>query len=131
MSHVPTNHSALTPYLHLEGAAQFMGFAREAFGAEVLLEHAEGGTLVHGELLIEGCALEVSEARAEWAPTRSALHLYVRDCDGAHERALAAGATETFPPADQAYGERSSGVRDRWGNDWFIGTVTDMATRTG
>jgi PhnB protein len=131
MSHIPTRHSALTPYLHLEGATEFMTFAKEAFGAEVLMEHVEGDVLVHGELVIEGCALEVSEARTDWRPTRSAMHLYVRDCEVAHARALAAGVKETFPPTDQPYGERGSGVRDRWGNDWFIGTVTDMATRTG
>ena len=95
------------------------------------MNHVEGGLLAHGEVVIEGCVLELSEARAEWPPTRSALHLYVPDCDAAHTRALAAGASEVHPPMDQPYGERSSAVRDRWGTHWFLATVTDMAARTG
>ncbi|MGE3852631.1 MAG: VOC family protein [Planctomycetota bacterium] len=129
--HVPTGFSALTPYLQLEGAAGFISFAQAAFGATIRMKHADGDTLIHGEVVIEGCVLELSEARPEWPATRSALHLYVPDCDAAHARAVAAGAAEVHAPMDQPYGERSSAVRDRWGNDWFIATVTDMNARTG
>jgi PhnB protein len=129
--HIPTGFAALTPYLQLKDAAGFVSFAQAAFGATVRMSVSDGDTLVHGELVIQGCVLELSEARPEWPATRSALHVYVADCDDVHARATAAGATQLHPPTDQPYGERSGAVRDPWGNDWYIATVTDMTIRTG
>jgi len=45
---------------------------------------------------------------------------YVPDADAAYARALAAGATSLFPPADQPYGDRCGGVEDAWGHRWYI-----------
>ena len=50
------------------------------------------------------------------------LHLYVPDTDALYRSALAAGATSIREPADQFYGDRSAGVRDLWGNQWWIAT---------
>ena len=50
------------------------------------------------------------------------MYLYVEDTDAAYQRGLAAGATSLQEPADQFYGDRSAGIRDRFGNQWFIGT---------
>ncbi len=127
---IPTGFQGLTPYLQLQDAHAFLDFAQRAFGAEVRMQHVEEGVLVHGELAIGGCVLELSEAREDYPATRCALHLYVPECDEVWAQALAAGATELHPPADMPYGERSGGVRDRWGNDWYIATVTDMELRT-
>jgi PhnB protein len=46
----------------------------------------------------------------------------VPDVDRVYERALAAGAESISPPRDLPYGDRSSGVRDPWGNHWWIAT---------
>ena len=54
-----------------------------------------------------------------------------RAADAAHRRALEAGAEESYPVADHDYGERSGGLRDRWGNSWFLATVTDPVRRSG
>ena len=130
MHHVPNGFHAVTPYLILVDAGAFLRFAEAAFGARVLYEgRSPEGTLQHGELQIEGSVLELSEARPEWPPTRAALHVFVRDVDAAHARAVAVGAAVTHAPVDQPYGERSSAVRDRWGNDWFLATQTDAAAR--
>lgn len=129
-SHIPPGFSALTPYLHLEAPAEFIAFAQNAFGATVRMDHRQEGTVVHAELVIEGCTIELSAARPDWPKTRSAFHLYVSDVDAAHAQALQAGADEAHPPTDQEYGERSSAVRDAWGNHWYLATMTDRAVRT-
>jgi uncharacterized glyoxalase superfamily protein PhnB len=51
-----------------------------------------------------------------------AFHVYVRDCDAAYQRALAAGGKSLQEPADQEYGERSASVIDAAGNHWYIAT---------
>jgi uncharacterized glyoxalase superfamily protein PhnB len=50
------------------------------------------------------------------------LHLYVTDVDATYRRAIEAGATSLREPADQFYGDRSGGVRDLCGNQWWIST---------
>jgi uncharacterized glyoxalase superfamily protein PhnB len=32
------------------------------------------------------------------------------------------GATSEGAPVDQSYGDRQGGVKDRWGNIWWLGT---------
>jgi len=45
-----------------------------------------------------------------------------------YEQALRAGAKSLMPPADQPYGDRSAGVTDPFGNQWFIAThIKDVA----
>lgn len=130
MSHVPTGHHALTPFLLVERGQAFIEFTQEAFGADVKMNHSEGGRVVHAEIVIAGCTIELGTPNGEFTGTRSAFHLYVPDADAAYARAVEGGCEPLFPVEDQPYGERSGGVKDPWGNDWYLGTVTDMATRT-
>jgi PhnB protein len=64
----------------------------------------------------------LSEARNEQQPTPSALYLYVDDTDATYQRALQAGAASTMAPTNQFYGDRSAGVKDPSGNQWWIAT---------
>ncbi len=57
-----------------------------------------------------------------FSPFPAKLHLYVKDVDAAHARALRAGAREIRPPTDQSDGDRRSGLRDAWGNEWWFTT---------
>jgi PhnB protein len=50
--------------------------------------------------------------------------LYVRDVDGAYKRALEAGASSLAPPEDRPYQERAAGLKDSFGNIWYIATYT-------
>jgi PhnB protein len=53
---------------------------------------------------------------------RTMLHLYMPDTDAVYKSALDAGAVSIREPADQFYGDRSGGVRDFCGNQWWIAT---------
>jgi PhnB protein len=48
------------------------------------------------------------------------VSLHVDDPDAAAARAIAAGATEMFPVADQPYGLRQGRVVDPFGHHWLI-----------
>lgn len=131
MSHVPPGFAAVTPYLNVADVEAFLRFVEAAFGATVThVTRDADGAVRHAEFSLEGVTVECSEPRAPWPPTRVGLHVFVRDPDAAHARALAAGAEETYPVTDHPYGERSGGVRDRWGNDWYLAAVTDVTKRT-
>jgi len=48
--------------------------------------------------------------------------LYVEDVDARFKQAIAAGATEVRPVADQFYGDRSGIVKDPFGHTWSLAT---------
>jgi PhnB protein len=56
----------------------------------------------------------------EGAP--GSIDVYVPDVDAAYRRALDRGAVSIAAPADKPYHERAAGVRDAFGNVWWIAT---------
>jgi len=58
-------------------------------------------------------------------------YVYVPDVDASHAAALAAGASEVSAPEGKPYGERQSGVRDEYGNIWWIATFDHPASSSG
>jgi uncharacterized glyoxalase superfamily protein PhnB len=66
--------------------------------------------------------LEMGEAHGPYQPMSSVLYVYVPDVDAVYRRALQAGATSISQPADQPYGDRNAGVKDPFGNTWYIAT---------
>jgi PhnB protein len=54
----------------------------------------------------------------------SPIHIliYTEDCDVMFAQAIAAGATEKKPLADQFYGDRSGTIEDPYGLSWTIAT---------
>lgn len=120
----PQGFSSVTPYLHVEGADRLISFLREVFDAEELNRSTdESHRIVHAEIRIGHGIIELSDASENWPAIQSALHVYVRDTDDCYKRALTAGAISLYEPADMPYGERSAGVKDHFGNSWFIATL--------
>jgi uncharacterized glyoxalase superfamily protein PhnB len=59
------------------------------------------------------------------ATTRpNTIYMYVPDVDAAYRRAMAApGAAQSLrEPTDEWYGDRSAGVQDSQGNQWWLAT---------
>ena len=53
-------------------------------------------------------------------PTR--FYLYGPNADASYRRALEAGATSIHEPRDQPFGDRMGGVKDVFGNEWYLAT---------
>jgi uncharacterized glyoxalase superfamily protein PhnB len=121
----PAGFSALTTYLSVKESEQFVIFLKAAFNADREQVYKDDeGRVMHAHIYIDDAILEFAEARPEYPSMPTSFHLYVPDVDATHEQAIAAGATATAEPVDQPYGERSSAVRDAWGNNWYIATYT-------
>jgi PhnB protein len=112
------------PYLHPLRGEPMIAFLKKAFGAEELHGRATSpeGVIHHATLKIGDSHLELGEAQGPYQPMKSMFYLYVPDCDALYRRALAAGATSIMEPADHPYGDRSGGVKDAFGNQWYIAT---------
>jgi PhnB protein len=120
---IPEGLRAVTPYLALENTGRFIQFIKEAFGAQekLVVPSPEGG-IAHAKIAIGDSILEMSDAHGVYKPMPCGLHLYVPDTDAVYEQALRVGAKSIAAPADQPYGDRSAGVVDPFGNQWFIAT---------
>ncbi len=126
---IPDGYHSIQPYLYIRGAAEAIEFYKKAFGAKVTV-HMPGpdGRVAHAELQFGDSVIMM----AEEAPGRGAhspqhyggapfsLAFYVEDCDAVYHRAIAAGAKSLREPADQFYGDRSAGVEDPFGFQWFL-----------
>ena len=116
-------HPTVQPYLHLYGADKMLPFLEQAFSGKVEGVHKwPGGAIAHAAIRIGDGELEIDEAFRANRQTQCHLHLYVPDTDAIYAQALRAGATTIEAPSDKPYGDRSAGVRDAWGNSWFIAT---------
>lgn len=114
---------SVTPYLHPLRAPQVIEFLKKAFGGqEAYRAQSPDGVVHHAQVRIGDSMIGMGEAHGPYHPMPCTLHLYVPDTDSMYERALAAGAESIQAPADQPYGDRSAGVKDPFGNRWFLAT---------
>jgi uncharacterized glyoxalase superfamily protein PhnB len=120
---IPDGHHTVTPYLIVKGAAQLIDFMKQAFAAEEIQRMAQpDGSIMHAEMRVGDSMVMMGEASDQNPPIPAMLHLYVTDADAVYRRALAAGATSVREPVDEFYGDRIGGVKDRFGNQWWIAT---------
>jgi PhnB protein len=112
----------LTSFIKVRGAARYIDFVKQAFGAAELMR-ADGpeGRVQHSIIRMGDSVVAISDVREE-APSPLQLYLYVPDVDAWYDRAVRAGAKPSYPPTDQAYGDRGAGVTDEWGNFWYMAT---------
>lgn len=119
--------STVTPYLVVNDVPGLIDFTARVFGATESLRMTGTGGGLHAEVQIGDSKLMIGGAAPEHAwrgeEMPSAFHLFVPDVDAVFARAVDAGATVLQEPADMPYGERGSGVKDRFGNFWYIATA--------
>ena len=120
---IPEGQQSVTPYLVVRDAASLITFLKQAFDADELIRHARpDGTIMHAQIKIGSSIVMMGEPMGDQKPVPSMLHLYVEAVDEVYQKALDAGATSIMEPTDQFYGDRSGGVIDTHGNQWWIGT---------
>jgi PhnB protein len=104
---------------------------QHALGAEEVSRFPapDGSSIWHAELRIGDSIIFVNDEMPDvhLAPTADApapvtMWLYVRDCDAAFNRAVAAGAKPTMPPADMFWGDRVASIADPYGYLWSFAT---------
>jgi uncharacterized glyoxalase superfamily protein PhnB len=114
----PQKMRAVTPYIVTEGALELIEFLKAGFGAqEMEIFKKPDGTLMHGAVTIGDSVIELGDNRG--VPP-AAFYVFVQDADALYERTLRAGAMSLSTPANHDYGHRSGGVKDPWGNTWYI-----------
>ncbi len=120
---IPDGYHTVTPYLTVADAEAQIDFLKKAFGGEETYRHTDDkGKVGHAEVRVGSSMLMIGQARDQWTPKPVCFYLYVEDVDAVYKRAVAAGGKPMQEPTNQAYGDRSGGVEDSLGNQWWVGT---------
>jgi PhnB protein len=128
---VPDGYQRVTPYLCVDGAADAIEFYKEVFDANERMRMAEpSGRVGHAELELGDSVVMLSDAYPEMnvidpkklGGSPVTISVYVNDVDATFKKALDKGATQTRPPENKFYGDRSGQFTDPWGHNWSVAT---------
>jgi len=126
---IPEGYHSLTPIVSVEGASSLIDFLRQVFDAEEE-ERFTGsdGRIRHAEVRIGDSIIMINDATPEFPAVPAMINVYTEDVDAAYKRALGEGATALRESSEQFYGDRTGGVKDQYGNQWWIAThVEDVS----
>ena len=134
---IPDGYHSVQAYLMIDGVVSAIEFYKKAFGAtELLCMRQKDGSVAHAEIQIGDSRIMMADensamdayAPAHYGGSSVSMMIYTEDCDAMYRSAIAAGATSVREPADQPYGDRSSGVMVPFGYRWWISThIKDMS----
>jgi PhnB protein len=115
---------AVRPYIF--GHNDLPEFVKQTFNAVELARYPMGEDSFLVESMI-GDSIVVIDTFEDLppvppTPTPAWIYVYVEDVDETYKRALECGATSVEEPVDKHYEERAAGVRDTFGNTWWIST---------
>jgi PhnB protein len=120
--------AAFLPTLSVRNGAAAVEFYKKAFGATVSFYLADPDGGIVAELLIRGIRFLVADESPEhenFSPetlggSTIRMGLVMPDPDAVAKQAIAAGAEEIYPVADQDYGYRLGRIKDPFGHHWEI-----------
>ncbi len=126
---IPDGYNTVTPYLVVKSPETLIEFAKQVFDAkEHDINKTPDGKISHAEIQIGDSKVMIGSECDQNKGMASMLYIYVKDVDSTYSKALKAGAQKIQPVKDQFYGDRSGGVVDSNGIQWWIAThVEDVS----
>lgn len=125
----PDTFHTVTPFVVVKDVAGVIEFAKKTFDAqEIYRMTMPDGAIAHAEMKIGDSIVMLGDAGDYMPPMPMMLYVYVKDVDAVFQKALEAGGEVVRPVADQFYGDRSGGVKDKSGNQWWISTHIEDLT---
>lgn len=119
----------ITPVLTVRNAGLAVTFYKRAFGASEVFKNTYPDGRIVAELAIGEARFRVADEAPEASNlspqslngTTVRINLLVADPDDTFARAIAHGAVEVAPIADQPYCLRQGRLADPFGHHWLIG----------
>lgn len=120
---IPEGMHTVTPFLVVDGANELIRFIEQSFDGKVTsIMKTKEGRVMHAGVQIGDSQIMVTDSTEKYPAATTRLYLYVDDVDATYDNAIKAEGTSLREPTDEFYGDRSSGVKDAWGNEWWIAT---------
>ncbi len=117
---IPPGFNTVTPYFFVDGAAGFLDFLVRGLDGVEIGRHMDGERIANAQVRLGTSTVMVSEGSPAFPAMPASYYLYVDNADEVMRRALAAGATKIMDVADMPYGDRQGGVKDPYGNLWWL-----------
>lgn len=122
----PEGLTAITPCLHPRQPGELIDFLKRGLGAEeMFVAQTPRGIIQHAKMKVGNSVIEIGPAHGPYQPMPTMFYMYVENAetvDALYDQAIGSGAVSISPPADQPYGDRNAGVRDPFGNEWYVAT---------
>jgi PhnB protein len=126
MNVVPNGYTTATAWIVTSDTRALLDFIARTFdGVDATLVPLEDGSIGHAEIRVGDTVLLAFDRRQAWPALPALLRVFVADADASTAAALAAGATLVTPAATHAFGQRTSRVRDPFGNIWWISAIVE------
>ncbi len=120
---IPEGMHTVTPFLVVDGANELIRFIEQSFDGKVTsIMKTKEGRVMHAGVQIGDSQIMVTDSTEKYPAATTRLYLYVDDVNSTYNNAIKAKGTSLREPTDEFYGDRSSGVKDAWGNEWWIAT---------
>lgn len=120
---IPDGFHTVTPFVIVEDARRLLDFIKKAFHGETnFIMDGPDGKVMHATMKIGDSLVMVADAMDRFPAMPSMLYLYVDDVDTVYQKAIKAGGQSLREPTNEFYGDRSAGIKDSWGNQWWIAT---------
>ena len=124
---IPEGFRALTPYAVVSDVPKALDFVKKAFDAKVEAFEVNG-EVMHADAVIGDSHMMFVPASKEYPVRPATVYLYSEDVDDLYRKAIAAGGKSLREPTNEFYGDRSGGVVDPQGNQWWIAThIEDLS----
>ena len=117
---IPPGFNTVTPYFFVDGASRFIDFLVQGLGGIETGRHLNGDRIANAQVRLGTSTVMVSEGSPAFPAMPASYYLYVENADEAMAKAVAAGATAIMEVANMPYDDRQGGVKDAWGNLWWI-----------
>jgi len=118
---IPPGFTTVTPYLFAKKADGLIEFLVNAFEAKELQRTLRPDYSVANALLkIGDSMIMITEAREDYPPMPASFFIYVASADYTMAKAVKAGATVEMDVTDTPHEDRQGGIRDPFGNIWWI-----------
>jgi PhnB protein len=115
-------HGKGTVRAYVYGGLDLLDFVKQVFDAvEVERNKVPNGFHVDAQIGDSAIVLAAMDPPYKEA-TKASIYVYVEDVDAIYQRAIAAGANSLNPPTNRPWQGRMAGVKDSFGNIWYIET---------
>jgi uncharacterized glyoxalase superfamily protein PhnB len=124
----PEGYHTITPLLKVKEPSKLIEFLKQVFEAKEI-NNIEQKNEKHFDIKIGDSVIMISDSIKELESLPCSFYLYVNDVDQVYNTALKRGATSLRGPKNESHGERCAGLKDIFGNQWWIASTNKETTQ--
>jgi PhnB protein len=123
----PKGYHTITPLLKIKEPLKLIEFLKQVFEAKEISNIQQKNEKSFG-IKIGDSVIMISDSIKELESLPCSFYLYVNDVDQVYNTALKHGATSLREPKNESHGERCAGLKDIFGNQWWIASPNKKTT---